>query len=65
MHISTPHLPGHMSTIFPQSSETMPTIFLWKERYKNDDGSPSIHEQGTDKILEFALVSHRFSRLPT
>ena len=64
MHISIPHLPGHMSTICPQSFETMPTVFLWKGRYKNDDGLPSTHEQGSGKILESALVSRLLPRMP-
>jgi len=51
-----------MPTSCHQSFGTMPTIFLWKELNTNDDGFLSTHEQGTGKILEFVLGSHRFSR---
>jgi hypothetical protein len=45
----------------------MPTIFLWKERHTNDDGSLSTHGQGIGKIRIFAhgSESRRFSRRHT
>jgi len=55
MHISIPHLPGHMSTICPQSFETMPTVFLWKGRYKNDDGPPPLTSKEAAKFLNLRL----------
>jgi len=45
-----PHPPGQLPTIYHQPFGTMPTIFLWKERYNNDAGSLSTHGQETGKI---------------
>src|SRR6202022_2431377 len=66
-HISIPHPPDQLPTICHQPFGTMPTIFLWKERHKNDDGSLPTHGQGTGRIRVFAhgSESRRFSHCHT
>src|SRR5258706_8926470 len=66
-HISIPHRQDQLPTIYHQPFGTMLTIFLEKERHKNDDGSLPTHGQGTGKIRVFAhgSESRRFSHCHT